>query len=148
MSISVKQISAEATLPLRCAILRPGLPVSESCFPNDAADGAAHFGAYDDDAPVAVGSIFIEDHDQFPGAGVWRLRGMAVAAERQGQGLGRLILETCHQHIRSAGGGQLWCNARCSAKAFYDKAGYVTHGEPFDIPGISLHVLMSRAIEG
>ena len=148
MSISVQQISADATLPLRCEILRPGLPEAESCFPNDAAEGATHFGAYDGEVLVAVGSIFVEDHEQFPGKGVWRLRGMAVAADRQGQGLGRLILDACHAHIRSVGGGQLWCNARCSAKAFYDKAGYDTHGEPFDIPGISMHVLMSRMIQG
>ncbi len=145
-SVMVTQITVEQTLPLRCEILRPGLPESESVFPNDYAARAMHVGAWMDDDLVGVGSVFGEEHEQFAGADVWRLRGMAVDLELQGQGIGRAVLEACVAHVVEAGATRLWCNARVAAQGFYVGAGFETHGEAFEIPTIGEHYLMSRAV--
>ena len=144
--VLITQITVEQTLPLRCEILRPGLPESESVFPNDYAARAMHLGAWMDDDLVGVGSVFGEEHEQFVGADVWRLRGMAVDEELQGQGVGRAVLAAGVAYVAEAGARLLWCNARVAAHGFYVQAGFETHGEAFEIPTIGEHYLMSRAV--
>ena len=40
----------------------------------------------------------------------------------------------------------MWCNARVGARSFYERAGLAVHGEPFDVPPIGMHLLMSTEI--
>jgi len=76
----------------------------------------------------------------------WRLRGMATREDLQGQGIGSLVLEALVGHVTAEGGELLWCNARVRAIAFYERAGFQTWGEEWDIPSIGPHVVMWRRI--
>ena len=42
------------------------------------------------------------------------------------------------------GGELVWCNARTPARRFYERAGFVAHGDEWDEPEIGPHVAMSR----
>ena len=45
-----------------------------------------------------------------------------------------------------AGGQRVWCNARIAATAFYERAGMVRIGLPFEIEGIGTHMRMVVAL--
>jgi len=81
-----------------------------------------------------------------PDVPAWRLRGMATAEGWRGRGVGRGVLAAVVEHICGAGGGLLWCHARLSAAQFYERAGLVKAGEPWEEPVIGPHVVMWRLV--
>jgi ribosomal protein S18 acetylase RimI-like enzyme len=64
----------------------------------------------------------------------------------QGSGLGRAVLTECIEHVRSAGAEVLWCNARLGALGFYERLGFATVGDEFDIAGIGPHYVMWKDV--
>jgi len=73
--------------------------------------------------------------------------GKARSAAAQGQGIGTLVLNAVVDHVAAEGGDLLWCNARVSAIAFYERAGFRTWGEEWVIASHGPHVVMWRWIE-
>lgn len=140
----VEQVRPEHTWPLRAQVLRPGRPVRAVAFPGELDGPSGHFAAYSaagsGDVIVGVASVLREAESGGPG--VWRLRGMAVAPDQRGRGVGTQLLERVRDHVRRSGGGLLWCNARVSAEGFYAAGGWVRTGEPWDEPDIGPHVRM------
>jgi predicted GNAT family N-acyltransferase len=51
------------------------------------------------------------------------------------------------QHAYERAGHMIWCNARLSAVRFYEKLGFETRGDEFDIPDVGPHVVMWRTLE-
>ena len=137
MTLVVRRAQPEEILALRRAVLRPGLPVAASTYDQD--PDAVHVGAWDDDALVGCGSVFPEP---WPGPPpeprAWRLRGMAVAPDRQGQGVGRAVLRTLTEAATAAGAPLLWANARTTALGFYAALGWRIAGEEFVTPDTGL----------
>ncbi|MGB7347958.1 MAG: GNAT family N-acetyltransferase [Pirellulaceae bacterium] len=76
---------------------------------------------------------------------VVKLRQMAVAADRQGQGVGRFLIENVEQTLAEKGFRQVELHAREVAKGFYDSMGYVTQGERFVEVGIP-HFKMAKRL--
>jgi predicted GNAT family N-acyltransferase len=72
---------------------------------------------------------------------------MATVPSWQGRGAGSSVLACLLAHVAAAGGGLLWCNARLTATGFYERAGMVRTGEPWDEPEIGLHVAMFKLVE-
>lgn len=72
-----------------------------------------------------------------------QLRGMAVLASHQRHGIGRQLLLHAEQIARS-NERRLWCKAREIAVPFYERNGWMTTGDYFDIPNIGPHVIMWR----
>ena len=145
-SIHIQPITAVQTHPLRLTVLRPGYPPDAAVFPGDDAPHARHFGAFSGDALLGVASVYRE---AMPGEAAltdWRLRGMAVAPECRGQGYGRALVIACLEDVRWQGGTHLWCNARTTARAFYERLGFKTLGEEFDIPSVGPHFVMWRLV--
>lgn len=148
---AVGPIPAAATRPLRQTLLRPGAPAEQSVYPGDDDAPTVHFGAHvTGGGLVGVASLYREarpgaDHPEAP---AWRLRGMAVASERQRAGVGAALLAACVAHVEGAGGTELWCNARVPAVGFYERAGFETVSPVFDIAGVGPHVVMRRPIGG
>lgn len=138
------RIPARATWPLRQLVLRPGRPVEDCDFPHDTDASTIHLGAWADDALVGIASVYAEACAQLPAAKPFRLRGMAVHPERQGQGVGALLVHEALEAVRAEGGDLLWCNARTSASGFYSGLGFAVEGEAFELPGIGPHHLMHR----
>lgn len=132
----VRRSEVEALLPLRAEVLRPGQPLDAARWPGD--DGAEHYVAEAPDGGeiLGVASVFFArlGADGPPG----QLRGMAVAPRARGGGVGLALLRA----VEAAHPEGLWCNARVSARGFYEGAGWRVISEEFEIPGVGPHVKM------
>lgn len=133
MSLVVRRAAFDEILPLRHAVLRPGKPVSASVWHRD--DDAVHIGAWQDEALVGCATVFADAWDGADGyqaePTAWRLRGMAVDPSRQGGGIGRAVLAAAIEAARGAGAPLIWANARMTAMAFYESAGFMALGEEY-----------------
>lgn len=134
----VRPVTAAETADLRRAVLRGGRPVA---LPGDD-EPAFHLGAYDGDALCGTGNVRREPAPWAPDEPGWRVRGMATDPAYRSQGVGTLVLGGLIDHCRSHGGGIVWFNARTPAQAFYERAGFVVRGEPWEDPEIGPHVCM------
>ncbi len=145
--MQIRPITAAETRPLRGLVLRPGQPPESLVYPGDDAPDSFHAGAEIDGEIVGIASIFPEPMPLAPDADInpanaFRLRGMATRPDLQGSGLGSGVLLYCIEHLRDIGTPILWCNARTSAIGFYQRLGFETVGDEFDIAGIGPHYVM------
>lgn len=172
----MERVSASDTFELRWRVLRPHQRLEDVVLPGDDDPDTAFFAARDaaTGRVLATGSVRPEappwepparhargrvgtggrpdvPADARPGSGgegpgAWRLRAMATADGRRGQGLGGRVLEAAIDHVGADGGGLLWCAARIRAVPFYERAGFTTLGDPYEEPDIGTHVLMRRIV--
>lgn len=128
-------------------MLRPNGTLEDCVFQGDNDEMTFHLGAFVDKKLVSVASFYFEKNERFPEPYQYRLRGMATLPEHQGQGLSSALLRTAFPVIKQNQCTLLWCNAREKAMGFYSKVGFIPTGEPFSIPHIGKHVLMSIKID-
>jgi GNAT superfamily N-acetyltransferase len=142
--VRVEEVPPEATHDLRWRILRGSRPEATVVFPEDSRPEAFHLAVRHDDTILAVASFSPEATAHRPGRNAVRLRGMAVDWAYQHHGLGRLLVTTVIDRLRSGGVDVLWCNARDSAIGFYLRLGFELVGEGFVLPesGIPHHVMV------
>ncbi len=144
--MEVKQIDAKDTLEIRQKILRPDANTGECVFDGDEKDSSFHLGAYVDDTLASVASFYLDNHPKIKDTYQFRLRGMATLDKHRGKGFSSALLKTAFPLIKNNHVTTLWCNARTSAIGFYDKIGFETVSDEFDIPGIGPHVVMIKEI--
>ncbi|WP_395092316.1 GNAT family N-acetyltransferase [Armatimonas sp.] len=137
---TIKETTADSLIALRWQVLRPGRPESAAHFAEDAAEGSAHFAALDINGVVIGCASVIKKNNAL------QLRGMATAPEWQGKGVGSAVLAATQAYALRQG-LLLWCNARVSAVGFYQKSGWHTEGEPFDVAESGPHVVMRFSSE-
>jgi predicted GNAT family N-acyltransferase len=130
--VRIDVVDGARTRALRRAVLRPHWPLGSPMHGDDNPD-AIHLAALDP-AGAVVGACLVLPRPyplrpEQPQA--WRLRGMAIAAARQGQGVGGLVLAAAITEIRRRDGRVAWCDARSSALAFYAQHGFLLEGEEF-----------------
>jgi predicted GNAT family N-acyltransferase len=94
-----------------------------------------HLLACSEGTPVGTARIDLE-HDGKVGR-------LAVVARCRRQGIGRALMERCHEIAADRGLVSVWCNAQVSAVPFYESLGYQVEGEVFDEAGID-HLKMTR----
>jgi GNAT superfamily N-acetyltransferase len=148
--LTVERVPPAVTYPLRQRVLRPGRPVAAARLDRDGDPTTATFAARTATGRV-VGTALV-----MPGAcpwdpaqaGAWRLRGMATDPAQRGLGIGRRVLAVALDHVVAAGGGLVWCHARVPARRFYERAGFVPHGEEWLDPEIGPHLAMARPLDG
>ncbi len=140
-------------IDLRWRVLRDGLPREEAMFPHDDDAECRHALAVDESGAVICCATMHPEgwhgNEAVPAAPAWRLRGMATDAAWQGKGAGARVLrmlEEVSQVVRPT--GLLWCNARVRAIPFYERAGWVTRSELFDIPTAGPHKRMTKEMRG
>jgi len=144
--IEVRLISAEDTLPLRLAVLRPGRPRNSARFPGDDAPDTRHYGAFRAGRLLSIASLYRAELPEKPGQSAFQLRGMATDETARNQGLGRALVVACVEHARSERVPILWCNARTTAADFYRKLEFETIGPEFVIPDVGPHFRMWRKL--
>ncbi|HEX3708136.1 MAG TPA: GNAT family N-acetyltransferase [Mycobacteriales bacterium] len=133
--VVVRLADATEVRPLRMSVLRPGQPVEASDY--DALPDTRHLGAFAGDVVVGCASVFPSPHLEVGDAlsldarSAWQLRGMAVAPERRGTGVGALVLLAAIDLVRLAGAPLMWANARVTALGFYQRLGFMIVGEEF-----------------
>ncbi|GAA0540947.1 1-(5-phosphoribosyl)-5-[(5-phosphoribosylamino)methylideneamino]imidazole-4-carboxamide isomerase [Chitinophaga japonensis] len=136
--ITIEQITAEDTLPLRRDLLYPGQPLAAVRLERDQ-DGI-HFGVLEAGRLVSVGSLFPDGREA-------QFRKLATLQEAQGRGYGSMLIKHMQQHCREAGIPLLWCNARQTAEGFYTRLGFKRAGEYFVKSNIT-YTRMEQTLHG
>ena len=137
--VTVKRLQTEdeiaALRVLRGQVLRANQPPEAAFYPDDFDDSTYHIGAIENATGRVVGIATL-----LPSKGI-QLRGMAVAPDWQGTGVGRLVLAHAY-HVARERDLPLWCNARVSAMGFYGKENWAAEGDEFDVPNVGPHYVM------
>jgi len=140
--LTVVEISASDTYPLRLEVLRNDTPSRDLGFDVDELPGTIHLGVHDGARLVAISTWAPRPHR---GEAAIQLRGMATLPELQGTGVGAMLLEA---GCRRAGevAPVVWARARDTALEFYLRHGFTIDGEGFvdESTGKPHHVIVRR----
>jgi len=140
--IHIKEILAKETFPIRLEVLRKNIPLPHE-FNGDFDEDTIHLGAFKNDKLIAVSSFMKASNPNFEGS-QYQLRGMATLTEYQGFGVGKLMLQQAIVILGKKNIAVLWCNARIAALTFYQKQGFKTFGEKFEISYVGEHYVMFK----
>lgn len=146
----VVELAPEDTHDLRRRVLRQHLsgPEADVDYPADRAPGTVHLGIRVDGEVVAIATFSREPAPGRPeGLAAARLRGMAVAPDRQGTGLGAALVDAAMRSLADDGIEVCWANARRPALGFYRRLGFTEEGEEFESLGIP-HRVVVRTLSG
>ncbi|TFV72589.1 N-acetyltransferase [Blastococcus sp. CT_GayMR19] len=140
-TLTVAQVPAEVTHPLRRSVLRPD--GGEITWAGDEDPATFHLAARIDERVVGVVRFSPAPCPWRPEARApWQLRGMATDPALRGAGVGRALLVDGLIRLTDRGSDVVWCDARVTAAGFYERFGFTVVTEPFDKPGIGPHVGM------
>jgi GNAT superfamily N-acetyltransferase len=141
--LMVEELTAEDTHPLRLLVLRGDTPDKSVTFAEDDLPGTFHLGVRDDGMLVAISTWIPRPHHGEPAI---QLRGMAIAPDLQGRGIGALLLESGCERA-SALAPLVWARARDTALGFYLLHGFVVAGDGFiDEHTAKPHHLITRRL--
>jgi GNAT superfamily N-acetyltransferase len=114
------EVSVEATFALRRQLLRADRPDLDLRMPDDDAVGAFHLAVlHDDGNAVGVITLTPSAPDFDARAPAYRIRQMAVAQDRQGNGIGALLFAAAVTRLRAQGVATLWAESRNTSLGFY-----------------------------
>jgi GNAT superfamily N-acetyltransferase len=132
-----RRASIDEILPLRHAILRPGLPPASADFAGDREPTTRHFAATLGGRVIGCLSLMLKPLEDRP---AYQLRGMAIEVSCQRAGIGAALLEYALRQVALEDGPRLfWCNARTGAVEFYVKQGWRIISDQFTIEGVGPH---------
>ena len=126
-------------LALRLAELREPLGMTWTEAEMVADQGDRHFGLKDRGA--WVGSVVVSRVD----GNFVKLRQIAVTGRRQGEGLGRILMEKIEEKLCREETAGTVLNARKTVAGFYEALGYEQEGGEFEEIGLP-HVRMTKAL--
>ncbi|MDT0266870.1 GNAT family N-acetyltransferase [Streptomyces sp. DSM 44915] len=147
MTIRTAVVDAAEIIPLRWAVLRPGLPRESAEFVEDRRRETVHLAAYEGAGERVLACVTLFP-DPLPGqpAPAWRFRGMASDPAVRGRGFGVAVLAAASETAGARGARLLWCNGRTGARGFYERQGFAVAGEEFVIEGVGPHLVFTRKI--
>jgi predicted N-acetyltransferase YhbS len=143
--LTVAEVPASVTYPLRGAVLRPGRPV---VIPGDDDPATFHLAATIAGGRV-VGVVRFHPNpcpwrpEQAP---AWQLRGMATDPAVRGMGAGRALVAEGLRRVAGLGGRLVWCDARAAATGFYERVGFTVVAGPYELPPIGPHYGMTLPV--
>lgn len=144
---TIKEITAKKAYDVRHPVLREGKPLDSCHFVGDNLPTTFHLGYFINEQLVGVVSLLDNVHPIFSAKHPFQLRGMAVLTNYQKRGIGDALVKKAEEMILARGGTAIWMNAREIAVPFYEKLGYENLGEPFTIPKIGLHFVMTKTFK-
>jgi GNAT superfamily N-acetyltransferase len=134
-------------MQLRVAVLRKGTPATDCNYPEDIYPDVVHFGIIHEGTAIATSSWFMKECPEKPGVTAMQLKGMAVAENLQGAGLGALLIDAGVALAKERGATIAWARARDSAMGFYERLGFTSTGEGFiDGPTAMPHHIVVRSL--
>ena len=134
-------------MQLRVAVLRKGTPATDCNYPEDIYPDVVHFGIIHEGTAIATSSWFMKECPEKPGVTAMQLKGMAVAENLQGAGIGALLIDAGVALAKERGATIAWARARDSAMGFYDRLGFTSTGEGFiDGPTAMPHHIVVRSL--
>ena len=147
MTYTVTSVGLADIMQLRVAVLRKGTPATDCNYPEDAYPDVVHFGIIHEGVAVATSSWFMKECPEKPGVTAMQLKGMAVAENLQGAGLGALLIDAGLALAKERGATIAWARARDSAMGFYERLGFTSTGEGFiDGPTAMPHHIVVRSL--
>lgn len=132
------EVAPEATHDLRRRVLRDGRAEAEVRFAGDDDARALHLAVVHDGAPLAIATALPLDCPRRPAQRAWKVRGMAVEPDRQGEGFGGWLLDDIVRRASEAGVEVVWADGRDSALDFYRRRGWSVEGEGYVTPDTGL----------
>ncbi|MGN6293817.1 MAG: GNAT family N-acetyltransferase [Chitinophagaceae bacterium] len=118
--MDIRTVDIDIILKVRQQVMYPGEEISYVQLPED--NKGRHLGLYIDDKLVSVVSLFEQEN-------AIQFRKFATLASQQGKGYGSRLLDYVIQEAGKEGKQLIWCNARISARGFYERFGMYTTGE-------------------
>ena len=146
-TVTVEEVAAGVTYPLRGAVLRPGRPVE---IIGDDDPTTFHLAARTTEGQI-VGVVRFHPHacPWRPDArSAWQLRGMATDPAVRGSGAGRALVSDGLARVAALGGDLVWCDARAAASGFYERMGFAVVTEPYEVAPIGAHLGMVIDLPG
>ena len=136
-TITIEQVDAAATYPLRAQELRQGRPVE---IDEDDAPYTLHLAARIDGGEI-VGVVRFHPRDcpWRVGEGSWQLRGMATDPRVRGLGAGRALVAEGLARLAARGAELVWCDARKDAVGFYQRIGFTIVTDEYDLRPVGPH---------
>jgi len=141
-TITIEQVDAAATYPLRAQELRQGRPVE---IEEDDAPYTLHLAArLSGDAGergeiVGVVRFHPRDCPWRDTEGSWQLRGMATDPRVRGLGAGRALVAEGLSRLAAQGAQLVWCDARKAAVGFYERIGFTVVTEEYQLTPVGPH---------
>lgn len=134
-------------MQLRVAVLRKDTPATDCNYPEDNYPDVVHFGIIHESTAIGTSSWFMKECPENPGKSAIQLKGMAVADELQGAGLGALLIDAGLALANERGAAIAWARARDSAMGFYERLGFASTGDGFvDGPTAMPHHIVVRTL--
>jgi len=147
VTYTVTSVELTDIMQLRVAVLRQGTPATDCNYPEDNYPDVVHFGIIHEGNAVATSSWFMKECPEKPGVIAMQLKGMAVADELQGAGLGALLIDAGSALANERGATIAWARARDSAMGFYERLGFASTGAGFmDGPTAMPHHIVVRTL--
>jgi len=144
----IKQLHTNQIKTIRHQVLWSHLASSKECVISpDELESTFHMGAIENDIVVGTSTFLVEINEKFDTKFQYRLRAMATSPSVKGKQVGRQIIETSIEKLKSMGVELLWCDARLEATGFYEKLGLKMKGEIYNVPNIGPHKLMYLKIK-
>jgi len=143
--MQIKKIHYKETYPLRHLILRQGQPLSSCAMEGDTLENTLHYGVFQNNQLIGIGSCMDEPNEKFPSSK--RIRGLAVIDSFRGAGIGSKLLTAIEKDIKNKKKDWAWMNARASVIEFYLERGYHIQGNSFDIPPIGKHYICVKHLK-
>ena len=141
-----REINAKTCYPIRQQVLWQHKEIDQCGIAADLEVSSFHLGVFYEDDLVCIGSFFSQKNPNFIEVIQYRLRAMATLPIFQKKGAAKLLLEFAFQKLQNDSQNLLWCDARLIATRFYEKLGFISQGNPYEIPLIGTHYLMSKTI--
>ena len=147
MTYTVTEAALADIMQLRVAVLRKGTPATDCNYPEDDYPDVVHFAIIHKGVAIATSSWFMKECPEKPGITAMQLKGMAVADELQGAGLGALLIDAGISLATERGATIAWARARDSALGFYERLGFISTGDGFiDGPTAMPHHFVVRTL--
>jgi predicted GNAT family N-acyltransferase len=136
-TVTIEQVDAAATYPLRAQELRQGRPLE---IEEDDAPYTLHLAARTSAGEI-VGVVRFHPRDcpWREAEAAWQLRGMATDPRVRGLGAGRALVAAGLTRVIALGGDLVWCDARAAAVGFYERIGFTAVTEEYDLRPVGAH---------
>lgn len=140
-------ITSKETYPLRLTVLwQHKNSLNECGLDIDDLESTFHVGAYKNEELVSIGTFLLQKNEKFKEQKQYRLRAMATSPSVRGENFGKKIIEFAINELQKRNVELLWCDAREIALGFYEKMGFKTVGDFYNVPLIGKHKLMYKKI--
>ena len=140
----IKEIQSSETYLVRQKELRKGKPLETCHFEGDDEKTTKHFGIELNEKIIGIVSVYQVNSQLFFDENQFQIRGMAVLEAHQQKGYGALLIERAEKYCFEKNASVIWFNAREKAVPFYEKNGYQTKGNSFEIPEVGTHFIMFK----